>query len=118
MSFEWERMRPNFYRRYKWAFRPEYENINAPVVAQPALHEFMQACADILEVRCNPVSIHLFQQIAAGRGTHITGGIDTACSCNSVGAPSVTEFWRLGRLLGERTNTSKSIVFNMTCLLF
>lgn len=49
MSFEWERMRPNFYRRYKWAFRPEYENINAPVVAQPALHEFMQACAEILE---------------------------------------------------------------------
>ena len=54
MSFEWERMRPNFYRRYKWAFRPEYENINAPVVAQPALHEFMQACADILEVRLRP----------------------------------------------------------------
>ena len=54
MSFEWERMRPNFYRRYKWAFRPEYENINAPVVAQPALHEFMQACADILEVRLQP----------------------------------------------------------------
>ncbi|TFK32597.1 Mak10 subunit, NatC N-terminal acetyltransferase-domain-containing protein [Crucibulum laeve] len=49
MSFDWNRIRPSFYRRYKWAFRPEYDNIGMPPVAHPELSTFMQACSDVLK---------------------------------------------------------------------
>lgn len=38
------RIRPNFDRRYKWAFRSDYDNSQTPVVAQPELYRFMKAC--------------------------------------------------------------------------
>jgi len=50
MSFDWARTRPNFYRRYKWAFRAEYDNFENPVVAQPELHTFIHLCGSILKV--------------------------------------------------------------------
>ncbi|KAJ3500829.1 hypothetical protein NLJ89_g9616 [Agrocybe chaxingu] len=49
MSSDWDRMRPNFYRRYKWAFRAEYDASDVPVVAQPELHMFIRTCAEIFE---------------------------------------------------------------------
>jgi len=42
-SFDWARIRPNFYRRYKWAFRPDYDDSQTPVIAQPELYRFMKA---------------------------------------------------------------------------
>ncbi|KAF8959765.1 Mak10 subunit, NatC N-terminal acetyltransferase-domain-containing protein [Flammula alnicola] len=48
MSFDWDRTRPNFFRRYKWAFRAEYDAYEAPVIAPPELHEFIRTCGEIL----------------------------------------------------------------------
>ncbi|KAF9009616.1 Mak10 subunit, NatC N-terminal acetyltransferase-domain-containing protein [Cyathus striatus] len=48
ISFDWNRIRPNFYKRYKWAFRPEYDNINALPVAHPELSSYMRACSGVL----------------------------------------------------------------------
>ena len=50
ITFKLNRMRPTFYRRYKWAFRPEYDNIDTPVVGHPKLHGLMQACSEALQV--------------------------------------------------------------------
>ncbi|KAF8801418.1 hypothetical protein BYT27DRAFT_7198198 [Phlegmacium glaucopus] len=49
MSFDWVQMRPNFYRRYKWAFKTDYDNSETPVVAQPELYRFMKACGESLK---------------------------------------------------------------------
>jgi len=49
LTFDWNRMRPAFLRRYKWAFRPEYDEIKTPTVAHPELSRLMPVCADILE---------------------------------------------------------------------
>ena len=49
-SFDWARIRPNFYRRYKWAFKSCYEDSETPVVAPPELHRFIKACGESLEV--------------------------------------------------------------------
>jgi hypothetical protein len=43
-------MRATFCRRYKWAFRPDYDNIETPVVGHPELHSLTQACSDALQV--------------------------------------------------------------------
>ncbi|PPQ78350.1 hypothetical protein CVT25_011633 [Psilocybe cyanescens] len=48
-SFDWTRMRPNFFRRYKWAFIAEYEIFESIPIAQPELHEFIQVCTKILQ---------------------------------------------------------------------
>jgi len=47
-SFDWQRLELNFTRRYKWAFLPEYENIETPAVAQPNILEFLSACVELL----------------------------------------------------------------------
>jgi len=49
MSFAWQRMRFNFCRRYKWAFRSEYDDIETPVIAPPEFHRFMPACTETLK---------------------------------------------------------------------
>ncbi|GLB35595.1 putative mak10 subunit, NatC N(alpha)-terminal acetyltransferase [Lyophyllum shimeji] len=49
LSFDWNRMRPAFFRRYKWAFRPEYDEIKTPTVGHPELHRLMPVCADALQ---------------------------------------------------------------------
>ena len=38
------RIRPNFDRRYKWAFRSHYDDFETPVVAPPELWRFFKAC--------------------------------------------------------------------------
>jgi N-alpha-acetyltransferase 35, NatC auxiliary subunit len=45
----WERLRLNFVRRYKWAFTPEYEDAGT-VFIQPDFERFPQACAAVLRV--------------------------------------------------------------------
>lgn len=49
ITFSWSHLRPTFYRRYKWAFRPAYDNIDTPVVGHPELHGLMQACSEALQ---------------------------------------------------------------------
>ncbi|KAF9460883.1 Mak10 subunit, NatC N-terminal acetyltransferase-domain-containing protein [Collybia nuda] len=49
ISFSWDRLRPSFFRRYKWAFRPEYDRIRIPVVASPSLSHLLPACNSLLE---------------------------------------------------------------------
>ncbi|KAG5650935.1 hypothetical protein H0H81_010490 [Sphagnurus paluster] len=49
LTFDWNRMRPAFFRRYKWAFRPEYDSIRTPPVAHPELYRIMPVCADVLQ---------------------------------------------------------------------
>lgn len=39
----WEEVLPTFLKRYKWAYRPEYQMTKAAPVAQPDLYEFMRA---------------------------------------------------------------------------
>ncbi|KAF9480902.1 hypothetical protein BDN70DRAFT_877091 [Pholiota conissans] len=48
ISFDWDRTRPNFFRRYKWAFRAEYDAYESPVICPPELHEFIRICGEIL----------------------------------------------------------------------
>lgn len=59
LSFNWNRTRPNFFRRYKWAFKPEYEKFETEPVAHPDLVEFMRACLDVLKV-CFPFKQHVY----------------------------------------------------------
>ena len=53
-SFDWARIRPNFYRRYKWAFRSQYDDLETPVVAPPELYRFMKACGETMQVDPSP----------------------------------------------------------------
>lgn len=50
ITFDWNRMRPTFYRRYKWAFLPDYDNIRTPVVGHPELYRLVTVCSDVLQV--------------------------------------------------------------------
>ena len=58
MSFDSARTYPNFFRRYKWAFRAEYDNFENPAIAHPELHKFIHMCAVILKV--NHSNLFLF----------------------------------------------------------
>ncbi|KAG5640738.1 hypothetical protein DXG03_007367 [Asterophora parasitica] len=49
LSLDWNRMRPAFLRRYKWAFRPEYDNFKTPAVGHPMLYRISTVCADAFE---------------------------------------------------------------------
>jgi hypothetical protein len=44
MTFSWQRMRLNFLRRYKWAFVPEYEDIDLQPFGHPSFTKFAAAC--------------------------------------------------------------------------
>jgi len=48
-SLDWKGIRSNFYRRYKWAFLPEYDDFETPVVAHPDYLSFMEACSEVLK---------------------------------------------------------------------
>lgn len=52
-----ERLALNFVRRYKWAFRPEYEKLR-PQVAMPDLSSFASASVEILKHKREPVQLH------------------------------------------------------------
>lgn len=54
MTFDWDETRPNFFRRYKWAFRAEYDLFEAPDVATPEMYRFIRACGGLIRVRCLP----------------------------------------------------------------
>jgi hypothetical protein len=43
-------MRLNFYRRYKWAFRPEYDEIEAIDVGAPKYSDFLPTCSEMVKV--------------------------------------------------------------------
>ncbi|KAK2460682.1 hypothetical protein APHAL10511_007152 [Amanita phalloides] len=47
MSCDWNAMRPNHYKRYKWAYKPEYDGIKAFPVASPNFHRFIHVCEEI-----------------------------------------------------------------------
>ncbi|OAX36010.1 Mak10-domain-containing protein [Rhizopogon vinicolor AM-OR11-026] len=44
MTFSWQRTRLNFLRRYKWAFVPEYEDIDLQPFGHPSFTKFAAAC--------------------------------------------------------------------------
>jgi hypothetical protein len=50
MSLPLQRMRLNFLRRYKWAFRPAYDRFDSAVIAPPEFFKFLSAREDILAV--------------------------------------------------------------------
>lgn len=52
MSFDWHTLRPNFYRRYKWAFRDDFDNFETPLVMEPSLEAFIRVCGEALRVSC------------------------------------------------------------------
>ena len=54
LSFDWAQIRPNFYRRYKWAFRSCYDDSETAVVAPPELYRFIKACGESLKVDSSP----------------------------------------------------------------
>lgn len=54
LSFNWNRTRPNFFRRYKWAFKSDYnegERFETLPVGHPDLVQFMRDCLGALKVR-------------------------------------------------------------------
>ena len=84
MSRNWDGMHPNFYRRYKWAYKPEYDGIKALPVASPNFYKFIHTCEDIVqyEVRFS------FHNIAIDPTSwtdirHFASGYDTARRNNS-----------------------------------
>jgi len=40
-------LRPNFYKRHKWAFRPDYGQAGAEPLGHPDLDEFVEVCARV-----------------------------------------------------------------------
>ena len=68
MTFDWDETRPNFFRRYKWAFRAEYDLFEAPDVATPEMHGFIRACGGLIRVRCS-----LYILALTGPGAHTVG---------------------------------------------
>ena len=44
-----ESMRPNFYKRYKWAFRPDYGQIYTPPIGHPDYEGFLEFCEGVIE---------------------------------------------------------------------
>ncbi|KAH6919217.1 Mak10 subunit, NatC N-terminal acetyltransferase-domain-containing protein [Coprinopsis sp. MPI-PUGE-AT-0042] len=44
-----EALRPGFYKRYKWAFRPDYGQIQAGPVGHPDLEGFLEFCEEVIE---------------------------------------------------------------------
>ncbi len=52
-----ERLALNFVRRYKWAFRLEYEKLR-PQVAIPDLSSFASASVEILKDKREPLRLH------------------------------------------------------------
>ena len=51
VAFPLQRLRLNFLRRYKWAFRPSYDAIDSDVVAPPEFFKFISARQELLAVR-------------------------------------------------------------------
>ena len=49
MSCDWDATRPNFYRRYKWAYKAEYDGIKAVPIASPNFRKFIHICEDIAQ---------------------------------------------------------------------
>ena len=49
MSCDWDTMHPNFNRRYKWAYIPEYDGIKAVPIASPNFRKFVRTCEDIVQ---------------------------------------------------------------------
>ncbi|KJA19072.1 hypothetical protein HYPSUDRAFT_144144 [Hypholoma sublateritium FD-334 SS-4] len=78
MTFDWDETRSNFFRRYKWAFRAEYDLFEAPDVVTPEMHRFIRACGGLIRDVDNPTpteSIELARAILTGLvDTHDTGG--------------------------------------------
>ncbi|KAG6916900.1 hypothetical protein DXG01_004733 [Tephrocybe rancida] len=50
LNFDSNRMRPAFFRRYKWAFQPEYDDIDTPTVGHPELYRLVALYADTYQV--------------------------------------------------------------------
>jgi len=51
------RLALTFVRRYKWAFRPEYERLR-PQVAAPDLSAFANASMEVLKDKQEPLQLH------------------------------------------------------------
>lgn len=51
LPFDWQRMKPNFLRRYKWAWRRQYEDVCVRPVGHPELYKFLPSAHEISEVR-------------------------------------------------------------------
>ncbi|KAK0458604.1 Mak10 subunit, NatC N-terminal acetyltransferase-domain-containing protein [Desarmillaria tabescens] len=49
LPFDWKRMKPNFLRRYKWAWLPQYEDVCVPPVGHPELYKFLPSAQEISE---------------------------------------------------------------------
>lgn len=71
MSRDWDAMRPNHYRRYKWAYKPEYDGIKAVPIASPNLHKFIRICENITQDEVNSTFLtHLLTNVAVRRSTY------------------------------------------------
>ncbi|KAK0492210.1 Mak10 subunit, NatC N-terminal acetyltransferase-domain-containing protein [Armillaria luteobubalina] len=49
LPFDWQRMKPNFLRRYKWAWRRQYDDVCARPVGHPELYKFLPSAKEISE---------------------------------------------------------------------
>ncbi|KAG7453081.1 uncharacterized protein BT62DRAFT_959328 [Guyanagaster necrorhizus] len=49
LPFDWQRMKPNFIRRYKWAWRPQYKDVCTHPVGHPQLYKFLPSTQEISE---------------------------------------------------------------------
>ena len=45
----WKEVRANFYRRWKWAFVPDFDAIDTMLVCGPEYDRFMANCKDVLQ---------------------------------------------------------------------
>ncbi|KAK0442907.1 Mak10 subunit, NatC N-terminal acetyltransferase-domain-containing protein [Armillaria borealis] len=49
LPFDWQRMKPNFLRRHKWAWRRQYEDVCVRPVGHPELYKFLPSAHEISE---------------------------------------------------------------------
>ncbi|KAG1736921.1 Mak10 subunit, NatC N-terminal acetyltransferase-domain-containing protein [Suillus paluster] len=52
-TFSWRRTRLNFLRRYKWAFMPEYEDLDLQPFGHPSFTKFAAACEAMQKASCS-----------------------------------------------------------------
>ncbi len=71
MSCDWDAMRPNHYRRYKWAYKPEYDGIKAVPIASPNFYKFVRIRESIVRDKVHSTFItHLLTNVAVRRWTY------------------------------------------------
>ncbi|EAU81853.1 hypothetical protein CC1G_06064 [Coprinopsis cinerea okayama7 len=88
---DWDALRPNFFKRYKWAFRPDYDITTSHPVAHPEMEDFMVFCEEVVAMgdKINPrqyvdTARGILEEMVEGKSVSPwVSGEDTWCEATS-----------------------------------